>query len=58
MTPVELRQAILVFMQDVSDARATGNPRLYNYMVLLVEKELLNLIPDKPTLADVEAALK
>jgi hypothetical protein len=57
--PVQIRQQILEMCQDVSDARLTGNPRVLNAVLVDVEMvRLPKLIPDKPTLADVEAFQK
>jgi len=43
--------------QDVSDARLTGNPRVLNAVLVDVEiVRLPKLIPDKPTLEQIEAA--
>jgi hypothetical protein len=57
MTPAQQRQTVLEMCQDVSDARLTGNPRVLNAVIVDIEMvRLPRLIPDKPTLADVEAA--
>jgi len=55
--PAQIRQQIMEMCQDVSDARLTGNPRVLNAVLVDVEiVRLPKLIPDKPTLADVEAS--
>ena len=57
MRPAQIRQQIMEMCQDVSDARLTGNPRVLNAVLVDVEiVRLPKLIPDKPTLADVEAS--
>ena len=57
LTPAQQRQTVLEMCQDVSDARLTGNPRVLNAVIVDIEMvRLPRLIPDKPTLADVEAA--
>lgn len=57
MTPAQQRQTVLEMCQDVSDARLTGNPRVLNAVIVDIEMvRLPRVIPDKPTLADVEAA--
>jgi len=57
MTPAQQRQTVLEMCQDVSDARLTGNPRVLNAVIVDIEMvRLPRLIPDKPTLADVEAS--
>lgn len=59
MTPAQQRQTVLEMCQDVSDARLTGNPRVLNAVLVDIEMvRLPRLIPDKPTLAEVEAAQK
>ena len=57
MSPAKIRQQILEMCQDVSDARLTGNPRVLNAVLVDVEiVRLPKLIPDKPTLEQIEAA--
>jgi hypothetical protein len=57
LTPAQQRQQIMEMCRDVSDARLTGNPRVFNAVLVDVEiVRLPKLIPDKPTLADVEAS--
>lgn len=59
LTPAQQRQIVLEMCQDVSDARLTGNPRVLNAVLVDIEMvRLPRLIPDKPTLAGVEAAQK
>lgn len=55
--PAQIRQQIKEMCLDVSDARLTGNPRVLNAVLVDVEiVRLPKLIPDKPTLADVQAS--
>lgn len=55
--PARIRQQIMEMCQDVSDARQTGNPRVLNAVLVDVEiVRLPKLIPDKPTLEQVEAS--
>jgi hypothetical protein len=57
MSSADIRHQIMEMCQDVSDARLTGNPRVLNAVLVDVELvRLPKLIPDKPTLADVEAS--
>jgi hypothetical protein len=59
MPPAEIRAAVLEMCQDYADAQRTGNPRVINAVAVDIEQvRLPKLIPDKPTLADVEASLK
>lgn len=57
MSPADIRKQILEMCEDVSDARLTGNPRVLNAVLVDIKMvRLPKLIPDKPTLAQVEAA--
>lgn len=59
MTPAQQRQAILEMCSDFADAKATGNARVINAVAVDIQDvRLPRLIPDKPTLAEVEAAQK
>ncbi|CAB4165021.1 hypothetical protein UFOVP817_26 [uncultured Caudovirales phage] len=53
MTPAEQRQAVIAVCLAVADAKVTGNAKLFQWATEAADKELINIIPDKPTLNDV-----
>lgn len=58
-TPAQTRQRILELMEAACAATSTGNATVIGAVrTLIVDVELPRLIPDKPTLEQVEAVIQ
>lgn len=46
MTPAEQRQAVIAVCLAVADAKATHNPKLFQWAAEAADKELLTILPN------------
>ena len=56
MNPAQQRQTVMEYCVALAAAAQTGNQFVFAATQTAIEVQLNRLIPDKPTLADVEAA--
>lgn len=56
MNPAQQRQTVMEYCVAFAAAAQTGNAFVVTATQTAIEVQLNRLIPDKPTLADVEAA--
>lgn len=56
MNPSQQRQTVMEYCVALAAAAQTGNAFVVTATQTAIEVQLNRLIPDKPTLADVEAA--
>ena len=58
MSPAELRQKVMQWCEAFACAAMTNNQFVVDATRVAIEHQSVRDIPDKPTLADVEAAQK